>query len=131
VHQARDNNRCGSFRVLVRIFVYLEERMNPQQVVCESSRLIEQTNQLGIDFLLTDLDLGLTFLQVARVTHFAESRSRNFDKAYRVYRTVMHLLPRVHPPPDVRLALEKKLEDLKNHLEEAGYCSPESEVDCH
>lgn len=86
-----------------------------------SSRLIQQTNQIGIDFLLTDLNTGLTFLQVADVTSSPESRTRNLDNAYEVYRTVTRLLPRVVISPGERLQIQKKLEDLRNPLERAGY----------
>ena len=56
-----------------------------------SKRLIDQTNRIGIDFLLSDLNTGLTFLQVAHVTGSPANRSRSFDRAYEVYRTVTRL----------------------------------------
>ena len=89
-----------------------------------SKRLIDQTNRIGIDFLLADLNTGLTFLQVAHVTGSPSNRSRSFDRAYEVYRTVTRLMPRVVLTPDAQLEIGQKLADLRNELEKAGYtCS--------
>jgi len=87
----------------------------------ESSRLIEQTNRIGVEFLLADLNTGMTFLQIAFVTSSPANRARNLGRACEVYRTVMRLLPRLVLAPDAQLEIDRKLEDLKNSLEEAGY----------
>lgn len=87
----------------------------------KTSNLIEQSNRIGVEFLLADLNTGLTFLQVAQVTSFPAGRARNFDKALEVYRTVTRLLPRVVPLPEEQMKIQSMLEDLKNQLEDAGY----------
>jgi hypothetical protein len=87
----------------------------------KTSRLMEQTNQAGIDFIVTDLNTGLTFLEIANVSGSDSNRKRNFEKAHEVYRTVTRLLPRVMPSPAVKQQIEKKLEELKGALEKAGY----------
>ncbi|HEV2273769.1 MAG TPA: hypothetical protein VGR96_06355 [Acidobacteriaceae bacterium] len=86
-----------------------------------TSNLIEQSNRIGVQFLLADLNTGLTFTQVASVTESAVGRTRNFDKALEVYRTVTRLLPRVLPSPDEQLQIQTRLGDLKCRLEQAGY----------
>lgn len=86
-----------------------------------SACLLDQTNRIGIDFLLADLNTGLTFLQVAHVTSSPANRQRNFDRAYEVYRTVTRLKARVVLTPDAQSEIGKKLADLKNELEKAGY----------
>ena len=82
------------------------------------SSLIEQSNRIGIEFLL---NTGLTFLQIAHVTTSAAGRVRNFEKALEVYRTVERLLPRVVPAPDEQLKLQTMLGELRSRLLEAGY----------
>lgn len=98
--------------------------MNPSPET-KISKLVEESNRIGIEFLLADLNTGLTFLQVARVTSVAAGRARNFEKALEVYRTVTRLLPRVIPAPDQQLKIHAMLGALKGRLEEAGYfCEP-------
>lgn len=86
-----------------------------------SSQLIEESNRIGIQFLLADLNTGLIFTEVASVTESSAGRIRNFEKAVEVYRTVTRLLPRVVPSPDEQLQIQTKLGDLKCRLEQAGY----------
>jgi len=85
------------------------------------ARLIEQSNRIGIEFLLTDLSTGMTFLQIAHVTTSAGGRARNFEKALEVYRTVKRLLPRVVPSTDEQSKIKAMLGDLRSQLLEAGY----------
>jgi hypothetical protein len=95
-----------------RVRTYLDKR---------SLLLIERTNQIGVDFLLTDLNAGLTFLQIALATDSPTDRNDHFNQVFKVYRTVERLLPRVIPGPHERMEIRIKLEDLKFHLEGAGY----------
>ena len=85
------------------------------------SSLIEQSNRIGIEFLLADLNTGLTFLQIAHVTTSAAGRVRNFEKALEVYRTVERLLPRVVPAADEQLKIQTMLGELRSRLLDAGY----------
>ena len=86
-----------------------------------SSKLIEKSNQIGIEFLLSDLETGLTFTEVAIVTAFPAGSARNFEKALEVYRTVTRLLPRLSPSPDERSRIHSRLAELKGRLEKGGY----------
>ena len=91
----------------------------------KSLRIREESNRIGTEFLLADLDTGLTFVQVACVTGSQASRTRNLGKAFEVYRTVLHLIGRVESSPPERLEIERKLEDLRCRLEKAGIsCNP-------
>jgi hypothetical protein len=96
------------------------KRMDPY-LDKESWRYLEQANRIGIEFLLADLNVGLTFLETAQVTSLAATRTRDLDKALQVYRTVMRHLPRVVLPPDDEAEIASKLEELRSRLEEAGY----------
>ena len=87
----------------------------------KTSKLVEKSNQIGVEFLLSDLDTGLTFTDVAIVTNSPGGSSRNFNKALEVYRTVTRLLPRVSPSADERSRIDSRLAELKRRLEKAGY----------
>ena len=86
-----------------------------------TSRLLERSNKIGVEFLLTDLNTGLTFVEVALTTNSPVNRNRNIESAVEVYRTVTRLLPRVVPTPLEQMEIEQKLEDLRLRIREAGY----------
>ncbi|HEY1578677.1 MAG TPA: hypothetical protein VGF82_16535 [Terracidiphilus sp.] len=87
----------------------------------KSSDLIANSNQIGVDFLRTDLDAGLTFVSVAKTTTCLETRARNFSKALKAYETVLRFLPRVTPSVGEQTEIMSKLEDLRADLERAGF----------
>jgi hypothetical protein len=95
--------------------------MNTIRVYKESWRRIEQANRIGIDFLVADLNVGLTFLQIADVTRSPATRTRDLDKALQVYRTVKSLLPRLFLSAEDRLIINGKLGELRTKLEQAGF----------
>lgn len=84
------------------------------------AELLRQSNQAGVQFLLTDTQAGLTFLKVAQTTAEPENRERSLKKARLAYDTVLRLLPRVMPDPEEKLQLEQKLAELKSGLAAAG-----------
>jgi hypothetical protein len=84
-------------------------------------RIDDQANRVGIDFLVADLNVGLTFLQIAGVTRIPSTRERDLEKALLVYRTVLSLLPRVNLSADDLDEINNKLAELRTKLEEAGF----------
>lgn len=86
-----------------------------------SSQIIARTNRIGIDFLLAELNAGLTFLKIALATGSPNGGDHLFDQAFNVYCTVVRLLPRVVLAPHEELEIQLKLGDLKRPLEGAGY----------
>jgi hypothetical protein len=86
----------------------------------ETWRQIEEENQIGIDFLVVELSVGLTFLEVADATRFPATRERDLHKALQVYRTVVGLLPRVFLSADDQAEINGKLAELRSKLERAG-----------
>lgn len=91
-------------------------------------QVLEQAHRIGVQFLLSDLAIGLTFLDVADVTLSEEIRTRNRQHARAAYETVLRLRPRVSPSEEERLALEDKLGQLKGRLVALGYVfDPEKE----
>jgi hypothetical protein len=99
--------------------------MNTTRVYKESWQRIEQANRIGIDFLVADLDVGLTFLQIADVTRSPATRTRDLDKALQVYRTVKSLLPRLFLSADDGKVINRKLAELRLKLKQAG-CIPDA-----
>lgn len=83
-------------------------------------QIVEESNRVGIQFLLADLATGLTFLNVAAVTHSDESRQRNYQNALSAYQTVIRLLPRVTPSAEERDDLNGKLDILRGRLAAIG-----------
>jgi hypothetical protein len=86
-----------------------------------TSDLMRQTNQVGVRFLIAELDAGLTFVAVAGSATLPGGRDRNLRSAGEVYRVVLRLLPRVQPAPDDKLELRSKMAELRQGLISAGY----------
>lgn len=86
-----------------------------------TARLLRQSNRIGVDFLLTDLDTAHTFLDIADVTEAVRTHSHNHERARGIYLTVQRLLPRVVPEAEEQMRLDEKLSQLKKRLEDAGY----------
>jgi len=87
----------------------------------EHAELMDRSNSIGIDFLCTDIQAALTFIQVAETSGSMETRVRNYGKALEGYRTVLHFLPRVSPSPEELASMQDKLEQIRVKLAKAGY----------
>ena len=75
----------------------------------------------GAAFLLTDLDLAFTFLDVARTTKSSEIAARNQRNARAAYDAVLRFLPKSHDLTRAeRRSVEDKLGRLKLVLEDWG-----------
>jgi hypothetical protein len=70
-----------------------------------------------VDFLLTDLDVALTFMEVAAATRIKETARRNHINARNAYDTVVELLRNCTPNALQRAALDGKLATLKARLQ--------------
>ena len=91
-----------------------------------TTQIVAESNRIGVQFLLADLAVGNTFLDVAEVTRIGATRRRNFRSAREAYETVLRLLPRVTPSDEEQSLLDAKIAELKDRLlsaeavEEAG-----------
>lgn len=81
--------------------------------------------RVGADFIIADLELALTFLEIARTSSVNETVRRNQKNARTAYRAVLRFLPRCFPALSAaeRQAIEDNLLKLKNRLEPLGECS--------
>jgi hypothetical protein len=92
-----------------------------QWIVSEEAGLGEDADRTGTELLLTDLDLGLTFMDVADTTGIQENVLRNHRNARRAYDAVLVLLAKLRLRRADRQAVEAKLALLRARLEGAGY----------
>jgi hypothetical protein len=66
-----------------------------------------------IDFVLAELDLGVTFCQVALSTRDAETKERNIRNARRAYDSALHFLRRISLEGAEEARIEAKALRLK------------------
>lgn len=71
---------------------------------------------------MADLQLAFTFLGIARTSWVIETSRRNQKNARTAYDAVLRFLPRSLPALSAieRQAIENKLGELKNRLEQLG-----------
>ena len=74
----------------------------------------------AFEFLLTDLDTALTFLDVAESTLNQATRQRNHANARRAYDTVVRLMQNLSLDDTQREQLAERLALLKSRLQNVG-----------
>lgn len=87
-------------------------------------QIMYQSHRIGVQFLMADLSVALTFLNVAEVTQSEDTRRRNRQNARWAYDTVLRFLPRVSPSDEERPALQFKIVELRDRLLAVGYTGP-------
>jgi hypothetical protein len=83
------------------------------------SNFLENFNsayRAGVKFILTDLDLAITFLDVAATSTNSDVALRNHDNARTAYTAVVNLLERLYLDGTQRLEAETKLGTLRARL---------------
>jgi len=86
-----------------------------------TEQALAEANAGGVSFVLTELDMALTFIDLAQTSHRAETVRRNHKNALEAYRTVQRFLPKVKPGVAEQKEINKKLATLKTWLLRAGY----------
>jgi len=84
------------------------------------SRLREESNKVGAEFLVIELDTALTFLDVAETTTSEESRIRNRKNAEVAYKTALRMAPRVMLVAPQKEAVNERIAKIKSRLEKLG-----------
>ena len=74
----------------------------------------------GARFLLADLDLAMTFLDLANTSQIKENVRRNRQNAHTAYDAVCHLLPRLVLTAVEWRCIQRKLLEATTRLEAAG-----------
>lgn len=93
-----------------------------QSVMADRASLKASCNRSRVDFVIADLDLGLTFSHMARGHVTQETKDRTRRSARRAYDTVVHFRDRVSATPAEALSIGKKLARLKSELQQLGEC---------
>jgi hypothetical protein len=73
-----------------------------------------------IEFLLADLDVALTFMDVAETTEFRGTAERNHRNARNAYDMVIEKLREVTPTPAEQAKFDEKLVALRERLRAVG-----------
>ena len=81
---------------------------------------LTELEHTGAEFLITDIDTAMVFLEVAETSKTAETVTRNRDNARRAYDIVLHLLTTAKLNEVERETINTKLALLKERLEAAG-----------
>jgi hypothetical protein len=84
------------------------------------SHEMADVNEASVTLLLTDAEVALTFLDMAEVTSFPESRSRQIGEALTAFRSITKLSPRFVFTREQRRSLDEKLSVLRTRLLDAG-----------
>ena len=77
-------------------------------------------NQNGVNFVLLDLDVGMTFMDVAEASCVEETTCRNHNNARKAHDAVLRLLENLTPSPSERQAIDVKLAILRDRLQAVG-----------
>jgi len=74
------------------------------------------------EFIMADLELAFTFLDIAHTSGFTETGRRNRQNARTAYDAVLRFLPRSLPALSAaeRQVIENKLKELKKRFEQLG-----------
>jgi hypothetical protein len=81
---------------------------------------IDALKRTGAEFLITDLDTAMVFMDVADTSGDKETVARNQRNARKAYNTVLGFLSTLALMPSDRQAVESKLAVLKARLEAVG-----------
>lgn len=81
--------------------------------------LLQESNQVAVRFLLTNLNSALRILEVSGSTK-NQTTPHNRQEAYRAYCMVSRLVDKVKPSPEEDAELKKGLKELRTRLESAG-----------
>jgi hypothetical protein len=84
------------------------------------SERFHDPNQTGVQFLLVDLDLAMTFMDVAETSRLEDTKHRNHKNARKAYDAVLQHLEKLKPDAGQRRVIDAKLARLKTRLEAAG-----------
>jgi hypothetical protein len=94
--------------------------MSERQAFHSFERLRQDLTSHRVDFLVADLDLGITFARIALESGSDDTRARNRRNARKAYDTTLCFLPRGRPTRPERKQINEKLAALKSRLQSLG-----------
>jgi len=84
------------------------------------TELREQFQANQVQFLLTELETGITFCNVAKSSADPEKIKRNVANACEAYKTLLRFAGRAHFDANSKSEFDNKLERLKSRLRDLG-----------
>jgi hypothetical protein len=84
------------------------------------NEIFRAVNQNGVNFVLLDLDVGMTFMDVAEASCVEETTRRNHNNARKAHDAVLRLLENLTPSLSERQAIDAKLAILRDRLQAVG-----------
>ena len=94
-----------------------DKRLQKGQGRATENRAMDR-NDAGVSFLLMDLELANTFLEIAGTTKDDETRTRNIANAWKAHDTVRRFAYRLREPE--RSRVQRTLADLTKRLDDMG-----------
>ena len=89
----------------------------------------QDLNRHGLDFVLTEISLSNTLLDVADATNMADHRQSAQRDAEVAYRTALRFLPRLLCTSEESARIASELDALKVRLEAAGFVTEDRKED--
>jgi hypothetical protein len=82
---------------------------------------VGDSRRVGAEFIIADLELAFTFLEIARTSSVTETVRRNQGNARTAYHAILRFLPRCLPALSAaeRQTIDDNLRKLKKRLEQA------------
>lgn len=80
----------------------------------------EARTAVHVDFVLSELDLGATFCEIALSTQDEKTKERNVRNARKAYKTALHLFQRLSLGSAEQAHFEEKALRLKGLFERLG-----------
>lgn len=94
----------------------IQSAMKPKSV----AHNIAESNQIGVDLLITDIRTALTLLDLADTTSVSENRVRRIQEAVHAHETIVGFLKRLKPTPEQSATLNHMLPILEHRLKALG-----------
>jgi len=119
-------NRTGRFYEYPTNQDLVCQKLEPSKVLLHTVPVTENATPrdahtaVHVDFVLSELDLGATFCEVALSTQDKKTKERNIRNARKAYNTALHLLQRLRLGSAEQARFEEKALRLKALFERLG-----------
>ena len=103
-------------------FPPIMRRMTPQR---RQQQITEAHQAVRLRFILTELDLAITFCQLSLGTEDNARAERNAENARQAYKAATHFLEGAQPPPDMNHEIAVRMEKLRPMLAKLPQAIPQ------
>jgi hypothetical protein len=81
------------------------------------SELRQESNDVGVQFVMTELKLASSFLDVAAYLSALHHRNQSIENARRAYASVQHFLPRLRLTNSQAASIQARANQIRRRLE--------------